>query len=167
MGSVYRDTVTLNGFSKSYAMTGWRIGYASGPQEIIDAINELQQYAVFSSSSIGQHAALAALRRSPKTIVGSYKAKRDGARSVLERTFPDIHGAQGAFYFFLKLPAGIDDMSFVNHISHRGVIVLPGSAFSRHTNYIRISFASEKENLLEGLKRVCESLEIMRKVSRR
>ncbi|MEX0881556.1 MAG: aminotransferase class I/II-fold pyridoxal phosphate-dependent enzyme [Candidatus Saccharimonadales bacterium] len=167
IGSVYRDTVTLNGFSKSYAMTGWRIGYASGPQEIIDAINELQQYAVFSSSSIGQHAALAALRRSPKTIVGSYKAKRDGARSVLERTFPDIHGAQGAFYFFLKLPAGIDDMSFVNHISHRGVIVLPGSAFSRHTNYIRISFASEKENLLEGLKRVCESLEIMRKVSRR
>ncbi len=167
IGSVYPNTITLNGFSKSYAMTGWRVGYANGPKEIIDAINELQQYTVFSSASISQHAALAALKRHPKTIVGGYKSKRDAARGVLETAFPDIEGAQGAFYFFLRLPPRVDDMSLVNHLSHRGVIVLPGSAFSNHKDYVRISFAAEKENLLEGLKRVCESAEIMRRTSRR
>jgi aspartate/methionine/tyrosine aminotransferase len=72
IGSIYRETLTLNGFSKGYAMTGWRIGYIAGPQMIIDAINELQQYTVFSSSSISQHAALAALRQRPRDIAVNY-----------------------------------------------------------------------------------------------
>jgi aspartate/methionine/tyrosine aminotransferase len=164
IGSIYRETLTLNGFSKGYAMTGWRIGYIAGPQMIIDAINELQQYTVFSSSSISQHAALAALRQRPRDIAVNYKTKRDSAKQLLESAFPDIQGAQGAFYFFLRLPPGIEDMRFVNQLSHRGVLVLPGSAFSRHNDYIRIAFAAETKNLTEGLKRVCESTAIMKSV---
>jgi aspartate aminotransferase/aminotransferase len=165
IGSIYRDTLTLNGFSKGYAMTGWRIGYIAGPQPIIDAINELQQYTVFSSSSISQHAALAALSQNPRNIAANYKAKRDSAKQLLESAFPDIQGAQGAFYFFLRLPPGVEDMRFVNQLSHRGVIVLPGSAFSQHNDYIRIAFAAETKNLTEGLKRVCQSAAIMKGVS--
>lgn len=157
IGGVYPNTLTLNGFSKSYAMTGWRVGYISGPLEIIDAINELQQYTVFSSSSISQHAALAALRKSPANVLKKYHAKRDMAKNNLAKTFPDIQGAQGAFYMFLRLPSGVLDMDLVNNLAHRGVIALPGSAFSHHNNYIRIAYGLDNRKLVEGLKRLCES----------
>ncbi|HEX5448375.1 MAG TPA: aminotransferase class I/II-fold pyridoxal phosphate-dependent enzyme, partial [Candidatus Saccharimonadales bacterium] len=162
VGSVYENVLTLNGFSKAYAMTGWRIGYVCGPGEVIDAINELQQYIVFSSSSIGQYAALAALRRSPAKAAQRYHAKRDLALKILADTFGDIHGGQGAFYLFLKLPGGIDDLGFINHLSHRGVLALPGSAFSKHHDYIRVSYGGETKNLKKGLERVRETVQIMK-----
>ena len=161
VGSIYPNTLTLNGFSKSHAMTGWRIGYINGSPEIIEAINELQQYTVFSSSSIGQHAALAALAHKPERLTSKYKIKRDKVRRLLSGTFPDIQGAQGAFYFFLKLPGDIKDTQFVNHLAHKGVIVLPGSAFSHHENYIRLAFGAETKNLEAGLTRLCESVAIL------
>jgi aspartate aminotransferase len=61
IGSIYPDTISMFGFSKQYSMTGWRLGYICGPFDVIEGINELQQYSVFSSSSIAQHAALEAL----------------------------------------------------------------------------------------------------------
>jgi len=165
IGSVYPNTLTLNGFSKSFAMTGWRIGYISGPPAIVEAINELLQYTVFSSSSVGQHAALAALRHRSLDIGTRYRTKRDQSRSILEKTFPNIQGGQGAFFFFLKLPGQSPDMKFVNQLSHRGVIVLPGSAFSNHQNYIRISYAGESARLEKGLELLCESVNIMQRHS--
>jgi len=165
IGSIYPNTLTLNGFSKSYAMTGWRIGYIQGPQAIIDAINELLQYVVFSSSSISQHAALAALRQNPDSLTSKYRAKRDLGKDILSQAFPHISGAQGAFYMFLKLPGGVKDMGFVNHLAHRGVIVLPGSAFSRHEDYIRIAFALPDDRLKKGLELVAESVEIMKQTA--
>lgn len=163
IGSIYPNTLTLNGFSKSYAMTGWRVGYVHGPPEIIKAINELQQYTVFSSPSISQHAAIGALNQSPRQITHKYKHKRDKAYEILSTKFPDIYGAQGAFYFFLKLPIAMPDMGFVNHLAHRGVIILPGSAFSHYQDYIRIAFGAEDEKLEKGLKLVCESIDILNK----
>lgn len=158
IGSIYPNTLTLNGFSKGYAMTGWRIGYINGPSEIIKGINELQQYMVFSSSSIGQYAALEAFRYGTDKMVCKYVKKRDHSAEILSQAFPDICGAQGAFYFFLKLPIDITDVGFVNHMAHRGVVVLPGSAFSQHKDYIRISFAAETKNLNKGLELICESI---------
>lgn len=158
LGSIYPDTLTLNGFSKAFAMTGWRIGYICGPQDIIEAINQLQQYVVFSSSSIGQYAALEALKHPPLHLKDKYKAKRDLALQVLAPDFPQIYGGAGAFYLFLKLPNGLKDTEIVNHLSHRGVIVLPGSAFSDQDNYIRLSFAGDIGNLKIGLQRIGESI---------
>jgi aspartate/methionine/tyrosine aminotransferase len=159
IGSIYRDTLTLNGFSKAYAMTGWRIGYISGPANIVEAINQLQQYIVFSSSSIAQYAALEAVKKPPLRLRDSYKIKRDTAIRVLKDTFPDIAGAQGAYYLFLKLPKGLEDVKVVNQLSHRGVIVLPGSAFSDHSDYIRVSFAGNLSRLKTGLARLNESID--------
>lgn len=165
IGSIYPDTLTLNGFSKSYAMTGWRVGYINGPRDVIDAINELLQYTIFSSPSISQHAALGALKRSPRALTKKYQAKRDDLKRALSVAFPDIQGAQGAFYFFVKLPAGVKDMAFVNHLAHKGVIVLPGSAFSHYNNYVRIAYGAETKQLETAVKRICGSAETLAKTA--
>jgi aspartate/methionine/tyrosine aminotransferase len=156
IGSVYPNTVTFNGFSKAYAMTGWRVGYAAGPAEVIDAINQLQQYVVFSSSSIAQKAALAALRYAPTKLTRKYRAKRDTAVRYLEPAF-EIYGSQGAFYAYVHLPQGIDDITFVSEAANRGVIVLPSRAFSKRTDYVRIAFAANHHLLVKGLKKVRET----------
>jgi aminotransferase len=139
-------------------MTGWRIGYISGPPDIVDAINQLQQYIVFSSSSIAQYAALEAIKHPPHYLKEKYQAKRDLARRILSETFPEMPGGEGAFYYFLKLPDGLEDRKVVNQLYHSGVIVLPGSAFCGKNNYIRISFAGNINDLQSGLERVQQSI---------
>src|SRR5205807_1170537 len=103
IGSIYPNTITMNGFSKEFGMTGWRVGYITGPSDIIDAINELQQYSVMSSSSIAQHAALSAMRQRPH-ITEKYLQKRNLLHSHLLRMGYEVHGMQGAFYAFIKAP---------------------------------------------------------------
>lgn len=166
IGSIYTNTLTLNGFSKSYAMTGWRIGYIAGPQDIIDAIDELQQYIVFSASSIGEYAALEAIKVSPHSVGIKYRKKRDKALEFISDVYPDVQGGQGAFYLFLKLPEGVLDVDVVKMLAHSGVIILPGSAFSAHNDYVRISFAAETNNLRKGLRLLCSTVQTLDAVQR-
>jgi aspartate/methionine/tyrosine aminotransferase len=157
IGSIYPDTLTLNGFSKAYAMTGWRVGYVAGPAELIDAINQLQQYIVFSSSSIAQYAALAAFNESHPDVASHYKKKRDLALRVLGNHFK-IEGGQGAFYLFIKLPDGVNDVEFVNYLAKNNVRLIPGSAFSARSDYIRLSYAGDIKRLEVGLSRIVDCL---------
>lgn len=150
IGSIYHNTLTLNGFSKAYAMTGWRIGYIAGPMNLIGSINELQQYVVFSSSSIGQRAALAAFRHSPLVLTNKYWAKRDYAIEQVGK-FCKVDGGQGAFYIFMKLPKGVNDLEFVEQAAKAGLIILPSSAFSAHNDYIRITYAGKRTTLRKGI----------------
>lgn len=151
VGSIYPNTITMNGFSKEHAMTGWRLGYVAGPQEIIDAINELQQYVVMSSSSIAQHAAIAALRRKPTGIVEKYRKKRDLIVTRLRTAGYDVEGAQGAFYAFIKAPHDLTDLEFIERTTEHGLIVVPGRAFSQLHGYIRISYGADIDVLERGL----------------
>jgi len=151
IGSIYPNTITMNGFSKEHAMTGWRIGYIAGPQEIIDAINELQQYVVMSSSSIAQHAAIAALRQKPAHLVAKYKAKRDLIVERLGKAGYDVKGAQGAFYTFVKAPHNLTDIEFVERATEHGLIIVAGRAFSQLHGYIRISYGADIYTLERGL----------------
>jgi aspartate aminotransferase len=151
VGSIYQNTITLNGFSKGYAMTGWRLGYLTGPLPIIDAINELLQYAVFSSSSIAQHAAIQALNHTPD-IKDKYRKKRKLVVKALEGMGYQIHGAQGAYYFFLKTPHGMDDIEFVNLAVSNNLVIVPGRAFCDESTYFRISYGADLETLHKGLK---------------
>ncbi len=155
IGSVYPNTITLNGFSKEFAMTGWRVGYITGPPEIIDAINELQQYIVMSSSSIAQHAALAALKHRPQ-LAAKYKVKRDLTAKRLAAMEYDIHGLQGAFFAFIKAPNDLTDIEFVDMASERGLIIVPGRAFSRLHGYVRISYGADIHALRRGLDTLAE-----------
>lgn len=151
IGSIYPNTITMNGFSKEFAMTGWRVGYITGPQDIIDAINELQQYVVMSSSSIAQHAALAALSHRP-AITEKYHQKRDFVKKSLQDIGLDIHGAQGAFYAFVKAPHDLTDIEFVNRATEEGLIIVPGRAFSRLHGFVRISYGADMDTLKRGMK---------------
>lgn len=155
IGSIYPKTITMNGLSKAYSMTGWRIGYIHAPQEFINAINELLQYTVFSSSSIAQHAALAALKRKPLRITSEYRQKREMAKRMLGKVF-SVHGCQGAYYAYVKLPTNITDMNFVARARRKGVIILPGSAFSKRKDYIRITYTAPNKKLTDGLNIICE-----------
>jgi aspartate/methionine/tyrosine aminotransferase len=152
IGSIYPNTITMNGFSKEHAMTGWRIGYVSGPQEIIDAINELQQYVVMSTSSIAQHAAVAALKsRRSRDVVGKYKYKRDLVVEGLTKAGFSVQGAQGAYYVFVKAPNDLTDTEFVDRATAQGLIIVPGRAFSQLHGYIRISYGADLDTLERGL----------------
>jgi aspartate aminotransferase/aminotransferase len=152
IGSIYPNTITMNGFSKEHAMTGWRVGYVTGPQEIIDAINELQQYVIMSSSSIAQHAALAALKhKSAEELVQKYLQKRDLIVDGLGAAGYEVHGAQGAFYAFVKAPHNMTDIEFVERATEHGLVVVPGRAFSRLHGYFRISYGADRQTLERGL----------------
>lgn len=153
IGSVYPNTITMNGFSKEYAMTGWRLGYIAGPSEIITAINELQQYIVFSSSSIAQHAALAALQH-PPVIREKYLRKRNIVVESLQAMGYEIHGLQGSFYAFIQAPNGLTDLQFVERAAEQNVILVPGRAFSSRHGFVRISYGTDEKTLLEGMKRL-------------
>ena len=151
IGSIYENTLTLNGFSKAYAMTGWRLGYISGPQELIEAINEIQQYSVFASSTIAQHAALSAIK-SPPELTKRYTHKRDVLKAELESLGYEINGMEGAYYAFVKAPNDMQDFEFVQKAADHNLIVVPGRAFSSRTGYFRLSYGAPMSEIRAGLK---------------
>ncbi len=157
IGSIYPNTITLNGFSKEYGMTGWRVGYIAGQSDIIEAINELLQYTVMSSSSIAQHAALAALTKRPE-ILHKYREKRNLMTAKLTEFGYDVHGMQGAYYSFIKAPNDLTDIEFVDKATEHGLIIVPGRAFSRLHGFVRLSYGADVETLKRGL-------EVLKKLS--
>lgn len=150
IGSIYPNTITLNGFSKEYAMTGWRLGYIAAPAEIINAIDELQQYGIMSSSSIAQYAALAALKHRPQ-IVDKYRQKRDYLVPKLQEMGFRVQGAEGAYYAFVKAPQDLIDTEFVDRATEHNLILVPGRAFSRLHGFVRISYGADMHTLQRGV----------------
>ena len=168
--------VTMNGVSKSYAMTGWRIGYAAGPKEIIKAISKIQSQSTTNPSSISQAAAVEALNGNQDFI--SIRAKAfEERRDFVVNTLNSINGIRclkpdGAFYVFPSCKNLIgkkdingkkieNDTDFVQSLlENNGVAVVQGSAFGLE-GYFRISYATSMENLKKALKKIsdfCESL---------
>jgi aspartate aminotransferase len=150
IGSIYPNTITMNGFSKAYAMTGWRLGYISAPPEIIKAINQLQQYAVFCSSSIAQYAALEALKQ-PTPPRDSYFRKRQLVTNKLTGAGYDMQGNAGAYYAFFQTPNGQTDLDFIATAADHNLLLLPGRAFSQKDTYIRLSYGGKIEDVRKGL----------------
>ena len=162
VGSIYPDTITMHGFSKEYSMTGWRLGYVSGPIDVIDAINELQQYAVFSSSAIAQHAALEAIK-SVHDVKEKYRKKRDLIIKNLTECGLEITGAQGSYYVFFKAPNDMTDLEFTDLALKHNLIVIPGRAFSSRHGFIRISYGAPIETVEKGTKVICDIINNMLK----
>ena len=167
--------IVLNGVSKAYSMTGWRIGYAAGPKEIIVAMGKLQSQSTSNPTSISQVAAEAALRGDQDCIKPMVKAFKERHAFVL-KALNDIDGvkcipASGAFYAFADARKAIEalfsknkinaanDLAFSEFILETtGVAVVPGSAFGSE-GYFRISFATSMDNLVEALKRLKQAIE--------
>ncbi len=151
VASAHPDVITMNGFSKSYAMTGWRLGYISGPRHIIEALNELQQYVVFSSSTIAQYAAIEAITRRPAADHKSYEKKRALVLKRMAQMGYELHGAEGAYYAFFQTPHGMTDLEFVELAAKHNVLLVPGRAFSSHHGFVRLSYGTSYDQLKKGL----------------
>ncbi|MEI6634022.1 MAG: aminotransferase class I/II-fold pyridoxal phosphate-dependent enzyme [Chlamydiota bacterium] len=153
-------TVYLNGFSKAYAMTGWRIGYAAGPKGVISAMTKIHQYTIMCAPTIAQVAACEALRRGGKDVremKREYARRREFVYGRLRRIGLDCVRPDGAFYIFPCIrSSGLDSMGFSKRLlDEEKVAVVPGTAFgSIGEGFVRISYASSYENLKEALDRV-------------
>ena len=165
-------TLTMNGVSKSYAMTGWRIGYAAGPKDIIKAIGKIQSQSTSNPSSISQAAAVEALNGNQSFIKKRSKAFKE-RRNFVVKSLNAIYGIScltpnGAFYVFpsckglLNKKTGLKtDTDFVQKLLEKSnVAVVQGSAFGLD-GYFRISYATSMQNLKKAMERIrsfCESL---------
>ena len=161
-------TIVVNGVSKAYAMTGWRIGYAAGPEEIITAINKIQSQNTSNPASISQKAAVEALNGDQKivtTMVGEFRKRRD----IIVQLLNEIKGLkclspEGAFYVFpnvseiygrsfkgRKIAGSTDLIDYL--LDEANVATVPGAAFGSD-DHIRLSYATSLKNIEEGVKRI-------------
>ncbi|HMO26498.1 MAG TPA: aminotransferase class I/II-fold pyridoxal phosphate-dependent enzyme [Tepidisphaeraceae bacterium] len=149
----YEKTLVLKGFSKTHAMTGWRLGYAAGPADLIDAMTRLQQYTYVCAPSALQHGALAALDLDMSAAIADYHRKRDIVLEMLGDKF-EIVRPGGAFYAFPKVPPSTTGSAFVEKAIANNVLIIPGKVFSAADTHFRLSFATTDEKLRRG----CEIL---------
>lgn len=158
-------TLVINGFSKAYAMTGWRLGYVAGPQPIIKQMLKLHQYCIMSSPTVSQYAAIAAMEKcgsDVKHMVEEY----DMRRRLVVKEFNDMglpcFEPEGAFYVFPCIKStGMASMEFCEKlINEKKIAVVPGSAFGASgEGYVRVSYAYSIAHLTTALDRIREFLE--------
>ena len=165
---LYDRTVTINGCSKAYAMTGWRIGYCGGPKEVVSAMTTIQGQSTSNASSISQKAAIAALNGDQSCVANmnrAFKERHDYVVAALN-TLPGVscRPASGAFYAFADVSQAIaklrlkDDNAFAEYlINGVGVAVVPGSGFGA-PGHMRISFACSREMLEKAIDRIRKAL---------
>jgi len=162
-------TLYINGFSKTYAMTGWRIGYAAGPKDIIAAMTKIHQYTMLCASIISQMAALEALKngeRSMYEMKREYKRRREFVIYRLNEIGLPCHKPEGAFYALPSIKGtGLSSMEFSSRLlKEKKVAVVPGTAFGpTGEGLIRISYASSMDKLKEAFIRMEEFLKGLKK----
>lgn len=159
------QTVVVNSCSKTYAMTGWRVGWAAAPAPIATRINTVHQYLSVCAPSFAQAGALAALREGDAfvaALVAEYAQRRDEVVAAFaDLPGADLPTADGAFYAFPRID-GIDDAEplAARLLEEHGVAVVPGRVFGdAYASHLRISYAVERETLAEGLAAIREALE--------
>jgi aminotransferase len=163
--NIKRRTVLLGGFSKSHAMTGWRIGYAAGPAEIIAGLVRIHQYTIMSAPTTAQDAAIEALQSGEAYVtemVVEYDRRRKLIVSGLNRLGLTTFEPRGAFYAFPNIKAsGMDDETFAEKLLHEEhVAVVPGGAFGLGgQGFVRCSYATAYEKIEEALRRMEKFME--------
>ncbi|WP_226575545.1 pyridoxal phosphate-dependent aminotransferase [Acuticoccus sediminis] len=155
-------TLTIDGVSKAYAMTGWRVGWAGGPKDLVTAINAVQSQNATQTSSLSQIAAVAALTGPQDSLpvrAEIYRKRRDAALAVLAES-PHLSTAapDGAFYLFPRIAGRHGDETAMALLEATGVAVVPGSAFGGD-DHLRLSFALDEASLVEGCRRIVDFLE--------
>ncbi|MCK8519502.1 pyridoxal phosphate-dependent aminotransferase [Methanoculleus sp. 7T] len=147
------DVITVNAASKTYAMTGWRVGYIAAPEDYIPQCLKIHQYAQACATSISQYAALAAYTGDQGPVArmrDEYRARRDLLYEGLSGLGFDFPRPEGAFYAFVPMGRNLIQKAIEN-----GVIIVPGGAFgSRAPDYARFSYATSRENLSRAIARL-------------
>ncbi len=153
-------TILMGGFSKAYAMTGWRVGYLAAPPAILEGIVKVHQYGIMSAPTVAQDAALAALQDAEPDVermLAEYDRRRrllvDGLNAIGLDTFEP----RGAFYAFPRIAStGLDDETFTERLlTEERVAVVPGSAFGPSgAGHVRMCYATSYEGIEEALRRI-------------
>ena len=149
IASFYENTVTLGGFSKSHAVTGWRVGWLQAPPEIIQEIMKVQQYTFVCAPTPFQHACLTALDCDISQYVNNYKERGEMLYNGLKEKY-SITRPQGAFYFFIKYPYNPE--KFIADCLKHNLLIIPGNVFSEENTHFRLSFATSKQNIQKATK---------------
>ncbi len=157
LDGMFERTITINGFSKAYSMTGWRLGYAVADEGIIKEMNKIQSHSVSHPTSFVQYAGIAALRGDQsfvRMMVDEFKARRDLLVKGLDELGVEYAPPKGAFYLFMNV--GRDGVEFSEEFLKREfVAVTPGEAFGMaYRSWVRVSYATSKSNIEEFLKRL-------------
>lgn len=142
------DVIVIDGFSKTYGMTGWRVGYAHGPADVIQELIKLQQYTFVCAAQPMQWGALEALDLDMSTHVAAYARKRDFLYHALRDDF-ELAPPGGAFYMFPRAPWGTGT-EFVHQAIENDLLIIPGNVFSRADTHFRLSYAASDETLERG-----------------
>lgn len=166
-------TVSAYTFSKSYAMTGWRVGYAVAPKVLIDEMEKLMEHMVSGVTAVAQRAALAALK-APRNCIHDMVNEYEKRRKVVHEHLNDIEGVscilpESTFYAFPNISSfGMKSWEFAKYlVKEHKVAIVPGSIFGkRGEGYVRISFATDTERLGEGISRIKEGVEYLRRRKR-
>ncbi|MBQ8917780.1 MAG: aminotransferase class I/II-fold pyridoxal phosphate-dependent enzyme [Oscillospiraceae bacterium] len=161
LDGMWERTITVNGFSKAYAMTGWRLGYAAGPAPIIAQMTKVHQFAIMSAPTVSQYAAVEALRPGCDAEIERMSVEYNMRRSLvvdsLNRMGLTCFDPRGAFYVFPSIAiTGLSSEDFCNRLlQEQHVAVVPGNAFGESgEGHVRISYSYSVEHLIEALKRI-------------
>ena len=153
-------TIFLHGFSKAYAMTGFRIGYACGPQSLIEAMMKVHQYSMLCAPILSQEAAIEALKNGGPSVAkmkDAYLKRRDLIVRRFNEAGLDCYSPKGSFYAFPSIQStGLDSLSFCKGLlDHEEVAVVPGTAFGPSgAGFVRASFSTSYERILEATDRI-------------
>lgn len=162
-------TILINGFSKAYAMTGWRLGYACGPKEIIEQMVKIHQYAIMCAPTTSQYSAVEALKKGDddvKLMRESYNQRRRFLMNAFKEMGLECFEPYGAFYVFPSIKEfGMTSEEFaMNFLEEEHVAVVPGTAFGDSgEGFLRISYAYSIENLKRAMERLKRFVEKLRK----
>jgi aspartate/methionine/tyrosine aminotransferase len=143
------DVLVVDGFSKTYGMTGWRLGYAHGPARLIQEMAKLQQFSFVCAPSMAQYAGVVALDQDLTAQIDAYRRKRDMVVEALSEDF-ELALPEGAFYAFPRAPWGTGS-EFVAEAIKRNLLIIPGNVFSGRDTHFRISYAVDDATLRRGL----------------
>ncbi|RXE55408.1 aspartate aminotransferase [Methanoculleus taiwanensis] len=147
------DVITINAASKTYAMTGWRVGFLAGPTEYVDQCMKVHQYCQACATAASQYAALAAYTGDQTPVAAmrdEYRARRDILYDGLTGIGLEFPRPEGAFYMFV--PMG---RTLIQQAIEKGVVIVPGEAFGRNAaGYARFSYATSRENLVRAVERL-------------
>ncbi|MBR5543333.1 MAG: aminotransferase class I/II-fold pyridoxal phosphate-dependent enzyme [Oscillospiraceae bacterium] len=160
-------TVVVNGFSKSYAMTGWRLGYACGPREIIGVMTRIHQYAIMSAPTMAQYAAVEALNNGDADIAKMREEYNQRRRFMCDRFNAiglDCEMPGGAFYMFPSIKkTGLSSEEFCGRLlREKRVAVIPGNAFGDSgEGFVRCCYAASMKNIAKALSRIEEFIETL------
>jgi aspartate aminotransferase len=165
IGSLIPDsTITINGFSKAYAMTGWRLGYATAAPPILRGMLKIQQHSISNATSFAQRAGVEALtgdQDAVHSMVAEFKKRRNLIIDALRKAGLECALPKGAFYAFPNVSQFGNSVAVTEKLLREALVaVTPGSAFGRNgEGYIRLSYAASRQNIKDGIDRIKASLE--------